>query len=152
MAQSGSTLARSGFGVTMRRDAWWVELIPVVVILGAFTVYATWRTFENNYYEFGPYLSPFYSPLIKPKWWPLSPAILILWAPLGFRATCYYYRKAFRYRHRFAGIACEHCFADWVRSVVSFAQAHRRRQRRLLFLRSRGRAAAWRLARRFIFE
>src|SRR5881398_385821 len=95
MAQSGSTLARSGFGATMRRDAWWVELIPVVVILGAFTVYATWRTFENNFYEFGPYLSPFYSPLIKPKWWPLSPAILILWAPLGFRATCYYYRKAY---------------------------------------------------------
>ena len=79
----------------MRRDAWWIELIPVVLVLGAFSVYATWRTFENNYYEFGPYLSPFYSPLIKPKWWPLSPAILILWAPLGFRATCYYYRKAY---------------------------------------------------------
>src|SRR5207247_10794107 len=95
MAESRTATVRSGFGVTMRRDAWWVELIPVVVILGAFTVYATWRTFENNYYEFGPYLSPFYSPLIKPKWWPLSPAILILWAPLGFRATCYYYRKAY---------------------------------------------------------
>src|SRR5207249_2024756 len=68
---------------------------PVVLVLGAFTVYATWRTFENGYYEFGPYLSPSYSPLIKPRWWPLSPAILILWAPLGFRATCYYYRKAY---------------------------------------------------------
>src|SRR2546428_1109630 len=95
MAQSGSTLTRSRLGATMRRDAWWVELIPVVVVLGAFSVYATWRTFENGYYEFGPYLSPFYSPLIKPKWWPLSPVILILWAPLGFRATCYYYRKAY---------------------------------------------------------
>jgi len=68
MAQSRSTLARSGFGATARRDAWWVELIPVVLVLGAFSVYATWRTFENNFYEFGPYLSPFYSPLIKPKW------------------------------------------------------------------------------------
>src|SRR5260370_5517938 len=95
MAQSRSTLARSGFGATMRRDAWWIELIPVVLVLGAFSVYATWRTFENNFYEFGPYLSPFYSPLIKPKGWPLSPAILILCAPLGFRATCYYYRKAY---------------------------------------------------------
>jgi hypothetical protein len=95
MAQSASTSARSSFGATMRRDAWWVELIPVVLVLGAFTVYATWRTFENNYYEFGPYLSPFYSPLIKTRWWPLSPAMLILWAPLGFRATCYYYRKAY---------------------------------------------------------
>ena len=90
-----SRIATSGFGATARRDAWWVELIPVVLVLGAFSVYATWRTFENNFYEFGPYLSPFYSPLIKPKWWPLSPAILILWAPLGFRATCYYYRKAY---------------------------------------------------------
>ena len=27
--------------------------------------------------------------------WPLSPAILILWAPAGFRLTCYYYRKAY---------------------------------------------------------
>src|SRR5215510_2730442 len=91
MAESGTAIGRSGFGATMRRDAWWANLIPVVLVLGAFSIYATWRTFENGYYEFGPYLSPFYSPLIKPKWWPLSPAILILWAPLGFRATCYYY-------------------------------------------------------------
>src|ERR1043166_7003398 len=82
MAESNSAISGNGFGATMRRDAWWIELIPVVLILGAFTVYATWRTFENDYYEFGPYLSPFYSPLMRPRWWPLSPAILILWAPL----------------------------------------------------------------------
>ena len=79
----------------MRRDAWWLELLPVVVILGAFSVYATWRALEGAYYEWGPYLSPFYSPLIQPRWWPFSPAILILGGPLGFRATCYYYRKAY---------------------------------------------------------
>ena len=81
----------------MRRDAWWVELIPVVLVLGGFGVYATWRAFEGAYYEWGPYLSPFYSPLIDPhhRWWPFSPALLILGAPLGFRATCYYYRKAY---------------------------------------------------------
>ena len=28
------------------------------------------------------------------RWWPLSPALLILIFPLGFRVTCYYYRKA----------------------------------------------------------
>jgi len=67
----------------------------VVVVLGGFSVYATLRAFEGKYYEWGPYLSPFYSPLIKPGWWPLSPALLILWVPLGFRATCYYYRKAY---------------------------------------------------------
>src|SRR5205085_9860087 len=56
------------------------------------------------------YLSPFYSPEIfgnsphsllgaKPSWipaWlPFSPAFLILWAPGGFRFTCYYYRGAY---------------------------------------------------------
>ena len=35
----------------------------------------------------------------EPPWWPgwlpYSPAILILWAPGGFRLTCYYYRGAY---------------------------------------------------------
>ena len=85
------------FGATLRRDAWWVEIAPVVLVLGAFAVYATLRAFEGHYYSWGPYLSPFYSPLIDPghRWWPFSPALLILAGPLGFRATCYYYRKAY---------------------------------------------------------
>ena len=29
------------------------------------------------------------------SWWGLSPALLILIFPLGFRLTCYYYRKAY---------------------------------------------------------
>ena len=95
MAESRTAVKRSGLGTTMRRDAWWLELLPVVIVLGAFSVYATWRALEGAYYEWGPYLSPFYSPLIKPSWWPFSPAILILGGPLGFRATCYYYRKAY---------------------------------------------------------
>ncbi len=33
----------------MRRDAWWLEILPVVIVLGAFSVYATWRAFENDY-------------------------------------------------------------------------------------------------------
>ena len=95
MAESRTAIKPDGLGTSMRRDAWWVELVPVIVVLGAFSVYATWRAFENDFYEWGPYLSPFYSPLIKPSWWPLSPALLILGGPLGFRATCYYYRKAY---------------------------------------------------------
>jgi hypothetical protein len=95
MAEPGTAVQRGRFGASMRRDAWWVELVPVVLVLGAFSIYATWRAFENNYYEWGPYLSPFYSPLLKPGWWPFSPALLILGGPLGFRATCYYYRKAY---------------------------------------------------------
>ena len=98
MAESQTTtVRRRGFGATMRRDSWWLELLPVVFVLGLFGVYATWRAFEGAYYEWGPYLSPFYSPLIDPehRWWPFSPALLILGGPLGFRLTCYYYRKAY---------------------------------------------------------
>lgn len=91
------SVGRSGFGTTARRDTWWLELVPVIVLLGGFGVYATLRAFEGAFYEWGPYLSPFYSPLIDANhtWWKLSPALLILGGPLGFRATCYYYRKAY---------------------------------------------------------
>ena len=89
--------ARRGLGATLRRDAWWAELLPIIVLLGLFGIYATARAFEGRWYEWGPYLSPFYSPLIDPnhRRWPFSPALLILAGPLGFRATCYYYRKAY---------------------------------------------------------
>lgn len=76
-----------------RQDLWWLQPLIVVVVLGAFVIYTTFRVFENNYFLVEPYLSPFYSP--KAGWWPLSPALLVLWAPLGFRLTCYYYRKAY---------------------------------------------------------
>jgi len=96
MAGSPTVLPDSRLGSTLRRDAWWTELVPIVLLMGGFSVYATLRAFEGKFYEWGPYLSPFYSPLIDPQhhWWPFSPAILILAGPLGFRATCYYYRKA----------------------------------------------------------
>jgi hypothetical protein len=85
------------FGATQREDLWWIEILPVIIVLSAFGIYATFRAFEGKFYEWGPYLSPFYSPLIDPAhhWWPFSPALLILAGPLGFRATCYYYRKAY---------------------------------------------------------
>jgi hypothetical protein len=86
------------FGETQRRDAWWLEILPVILLMGSFSVYATLRALEGKNYSWGPYLSPFYSPLIDPhhRWLPqfISPAMLILAGPLGFRATCYYYRKA----------------------------------------------------------
>lgn len=81
--------------VTMRRDAWWLQPLVVVLGLGGFGIYATWAALQGQHYYAAPYLSPFYSPLILVNWWPFSPAFLILWAPLGFRITCYYYRKAY---------------------------------------------------------
>lgn len=95
-------LRNGGFGRTTRKDAWWIE--PLLVFLGfsAFIVYSTWAALQGAHYEFGGYLSPFYSPLLmteKPGWWPafvpFSAAMLILWAPGGFRFTCYYYRGAY---------------------------------------------------------
>lgn len=113
---------RRTLGETMRRDLWWVQPVAVFVGLMAFVVYSTWAAFQNEFYHFAgggaDYLSPFYAPVLftdssqtgaapvdiswfgeKPGWWPLwlpfSPAFLILWAPGGFRFTCYYYRGAY---------------------------------------------------------
>jgi len=102
-------LERGGFGKTSRRDAWWVYPLLTFLGLGAFLVYANWAAFQGNHYEYGPYLSPMYSPLIfgkpgegawfgpMPGWMPgfVTVALLILWAPGGFRITCYYYRGAY---------------------------------------------------------
>src|SRR6266508_5341156 len=100
--------ARRGLGATARRDAWW--LAPAVQGT-LFTICATylffsgiiWTPLFGTAYEVDGYLSPLFSPLIAPAFLPswISPGLLILWIPLGFRATCYYYRKAY-YRFYFA--------------------------------------------------
>jgi len=84
---------------------WWVEPASVVLVLSSFSVYVIWAALQGHG-EFENYLSPFYSPQIPTPWGWLSPAFLILWVPLGFRATCYYYRKAY-FRSFFADpLAC----------------------------------------------
>jgi len=83
------------FGETERTDAWWLQPLIQAVGLTLLGLYATWAAFQGRFYEYKNYLSPFYSPLFTPSWWPFSPAFLILGIPLGFRATCYYYRKAY---------------------------------------------------------
>ena len=110
MAQAELTLKQHGFGQTRRRDLWWLQPLAVFAGLSTFVIYTTWAAFQGEYYAFGPYLSPLYSPELfgesshswfgaKPSWWPSvlpwSPAFLILWAPGGFRLTCYYYRGAY---------------------------------------------------------
>ena len=97
---------------TLRRDRWW--LAPLVNALGlmTFVVYATIRSFWGSAYYVPEhhYLSPFYSPCFSascvpgashfgtflpefPPWIPL--AVLSLPFLLGFRLTCYYYRKSY---------------------------------------------------------
>jgi hypothetical protein len=92
---------------TLRTDNWWLQPAATFVGFTAFVVYATWRAFEGSHFHSGPYLSPFYSPCLTDRcqdvadfgtpfsWWQLSPALVVLIFPLGFRLTCYYYRKAY---------------------------------------------------------
>jgi hypothetical protein len=92
---------------TLRTDRWWVSPLITFVVFSAFVVYATWRAFMGRDYYDAPYLSPFYSPCLgdcvegasdfgQPfAWFPWSSALIILVFPLGFRMTCYYYRKAY---------------------------------------------------------
>jgi hypothetical protein len=93
---------RLRFGHTRRTDRWWIQPLVVFTILTAFVVWTTFRAFENAYFEFEGVLSPFYSPKLYdvrpswvPSWLPLTPALLILPFPAGFRLTCYYYRGAY---------------------------------------------------------
>ncbi len=108
------SLPQRTFGETRRPDAWWLQPVAVFLGLSAFVVYSTWAAFQGEFYHFAGnganYLSPFYSPELFgqsphawfgakpsawPVWLPFSPALLILWAPGGFRLTCYYYRGAY---------------------------------------------------------
>jgi hypothetical protein len=103
----GPTRARIGVR-TLRSDRWWLSPLATFVVFTAFVVYATWRAFVGSHYYSAPYLSPFYSPCLTDScvdgssdfgqpfsWWSLSPALIILIFPLGFRMSCYYYRKAY---------------------------------------------------------
>jgi len=98
---------------TLRTDKWWLQPLITFGVLISFIIYATWRAFENNYYFVHPLISPFYSPCLSQSCAPgssllghlfpiihiwgmtFSPALFILIFPLGFRMTCYYYRKAY---------------------------------------------------------
>ncbi len=80
------------------RLPWWVGPVTVTTVLVGFGIYVAITVLFFARGEYENYLSPFYSPPVgNPSWLPnfLSPAILVLWLPLGFRATCYYYRKAY---------------------------------------------------------
>src|SRR5687768_4108161 len=118
MAQvAGPTRTRSSealqrrYGKTQRLDRWWLEPALVGGGLIIFIIYTSISAFSGDYwvpFEAGvvdghaTYLSPFFEPLIRvpgmPAWF--SPAIWILWAPLAFRTTCYYYRRSY-YRSYF---------------------------------------------------
>ena len=92
---------------TLRKDRWWENPAVTGAGLAIIVIYLTFAVLVNRNYYWEPYISPLYSPCIPgncvagagfnaiPWWAPLTPAILIIGGPMGFRMTCYYYRKAY---------------------------------------------------------
>jgi hypothetical protein len=102
---------------TLRQDRWWLQPLITFTVLVLFIIYSTFRAFWGKHFYSEPLISPFYSPCLSSacgealkhgnhgvppylSWLPttryvFTPAIWILIFPLGFRMTCYYYRKAY---------------------------------------------------------
>ncbi|HEY9316196.1 hypothetical protein [Williamsia sp.] len=108
---------------TLRVDRWWLSPLLTVLGLSAFIIYATVRSFVRSAYWVADYhyLTPFYSPCLSescvpgsshfgtpfpelPMWIPLG--FVVLPFLLGFRVTCYYYRKAYYRSVWFSPPAC----------------------------------------------
>jgi hypothetical protein len=77
---------------TLRKDPWWRQPAINATALGIVVIYLTWASLINADYFWKPYISPLYSPCLVTT---CTPAVLIIGGPLGFRLTCYYYRKAY---------------------------------------------------------
>jgi hypothetical protein len=108
---------------TLRNDKWWANPLTTWILLTVWVVYATVRAFSNKYFfaaqvsdgsvdpNLPHYLTPFASPCVTAtcppeaqefgqwfgSWYPtfLPAALIALIFVLGFRTTCYYYRKAY---------------------------------------------------------
>ena len=110
MTQATTTPARDRARIaerTLRKDPWWRQPAINAGALTVVVIYLTWASLVNGDYFWKPYISPLYSPCLASTctpdsgyaWIPwltwLSPAVIIIGGPMGFRLTCYYYRKAY---------------------------------------------------------
>jgi hypothetical protein len=108
---------------TLRTDRWWFAPLLTASLLTIWVAYATVRVFAQRAYFVEPYhyLTPFYSPCVTAScnpdardfgtWFghfpPFIPfAILFLPFILGFRLSCYYYRRAYYRSFWFSPPAC----------------------------------------------
>ncbi|MDR0342562.1 MAG: hypothetical protein LBI49_05480 [Nocardiopsaceae bacterium] len=97
---------------TLRKDPWWRVPAVTATLLTIWVAYATVRVFMGHWYYVPQYhyLTPFYSPCINGEcvpgsaslgtWLPALPPIIpyaLVSLPfiLGFRLSCYYYRRAY---------------------------------------------------------
>ena len=100
-------------GATSRRDRWWVAPAATAATLTIFGLYSIFVAVLNKDYLYekggAHYLSPFYSPDLRTMFGvhlPFTYAFFVIWAPLGLRSTCYYYRKAYYRAFFLAPPAC----------------------------------------------
>ena len=103
-------MTKPAFGQTMRADVWWTStvarlyriidfhrLLHVGGVSGSELFLRQLRLavlFAGTVWRFAPQLVWTETGLVA-AWLLFSPALLILWAPGGFRLTCYYYRGAY---------------------------------------------------------
>jgi hypothetical protein len=97
---------------TLRKDPWWRAPAVTAALLAIWVIYASVHVFIGKWYWVPKYhyLTPFYSPCVSGEcvpgsstlgqWIPAVPPIIpyafvSLVFVLGFRLTCYYYRRAY---------------------------------------------------------
>jgi hypothetical protein len=97
---------------TLRKDNWWQAPAVAATLLTIWVAYATVRVFTGHWYYVPQYhyLTPFYSPCVNGEcvpgssslghWIPAVPPIIpyafvSLPFVLGFRLSCYYYRRTY---------------------------------------------------------
>jgi hypothetical protein len=96
---------------TLRTDRWWLPSLTTATVLGTFLLYTIVRALMRRWYWVNEYhyLTPLYSPCLSESCapgsthfgtplgsfpFPIPLAIMPFAVILGFRGTCYYYRKA----------------------------------------------------------
>jgi hypothetical protein len=102
-AQAAAAAHPRGPFSTLRKDNWWFEPALVFASMSVFFGWLTVSIFLDSWhFEIGPYLSPVFEPKFfgESRHWFVSPGMIVLLGPVPFRATCYYYRRAY-YRSYF---------------------------------------------------
>ena len=87
-----------GFLATLRTDAWWIEPAVTAISLAIFFGWLGVSVFLDRWdFEAGPYISPVFEPKLFEANSSIfiTPALVVLLGPIPFRATCYYYRRAY---------------------------------------------------------
>jgi hypothetical protein len=115
MTQASVTSSRTRAQIpekTLRKDPWWRAPAVTATLLTIWVTYATVHVFIGHWYYVAKYhyLTPFFSPCISGEcmtgsstlghWFPAVPpiipyALISLPFVLGFRLSCYYYRRAY---------------------------------------------------------